>query len=83
LKEKLLKNRKLVDTIILILVGCFLCIPLLSSNTNVYADDGIQHIARAFGTLNSITEANRNNKEDYVSLMNKNIELFQKELYKK
>jgi len=33
--------------------------------------------------LNSITEANRNNKEDYVSLMNKNIELFQKELYKK
>ena len=56
MKEKLLKNRKLVDTIILILVGCFLCIPLLSSNTNVYADDGIQHIARAFGTLNSIAE---------------------------
>ena len=56
MKEKLLKNIKLLDKIILILVGFFLCIPLLSSNTNVYADDGIQHIARAFGTLNSIAE---------------------------
>ncbi len=56
MKEKILKNRNLVDTIILVLVGFLLCIPLLSSNINIYADDGIQHIARAFGTLKSIIE---------------------------
>lgn len=56
MKEKILKNRKLVDIVILILVGFLLCIPLLKSDINVYADDGIQHIARAFGTLNSIIQ---------------------------
>ncbi len=56
MKEKILKNRKLVDTIILILVGFLLCIPLLDSKLNVYADDGIQHISRAFGTFNTIIE---------------------------
>lgn len=56
MKEKILKNRKIVDTLILIFIGCFLCIPLLNSNINVYTDDGIQHIARAFGTMNSLKE---------------------------
>lgn len=56
MKEKILKNRKLIDILILILVGCFLCIPLLNHNINVYYDDGIQHIARAFGTMNSLKE---------------------------
>lgn len=56
MKEKILKNRKLVDTLVLILVGIFLCIPLLNSKLNVYYDDGIQHIARAFGTMSSLKE---------------------------
>lgn len=56
MKEKILKNRKLVDIFILILIGGFLCIPLLNPNIDVYRDDGIQHIARAFGTMNSIKE---------------------------
>lgn len=56
MKDKILKNRNLIDVIILILVGWFLCIPLLKSDLNVYYDDGIQHIARAFGTLESIKE---------------------------
>lgn len=56
MKEKILKNKKLIDYIILIIVGCILCIPLLKSNINVYSDDGIQHISRAFGTLLSIKQ---------------------------
>ena len=56
MKEKFLENRKLINIIILILVGAILSIPLLDSKLNVYYDDGIQHIARAFGTYASITE---------------------------
>ncbi len=56
MKEKILKNRKIIDYLILIIVGCILCIPLLNSNTDIYSDDGIQHIARAFGTLSSIKQ---------------------------
>lgn len=56
MKEKILENRKLIDIVILILVGCILCIPLLNSSVNVYYDDGIQHIARAYGTYISIIE---------------------------
>ena len=54
MKEKLLKNRKLIDVIIIILVGVLVGIPLLSKNLDVYIDDGVQHIARAYGTLESI-----------------------------
>ena len=50
MKDKILKNRNLIDILILVLVGLFLCIPLLNSNLDIYYDDGIQHIARAFGT---------------------------------
>lgn len=56
MKEKILKNKKIIDYIILIIVGCILCIPLLNSKIDVYSDDGIQHIARAFGTWTSIKQ---------------------------
>ena len=56
LKEKFLKNKKTINYIILIIVGCILCIPLLNSQIDVYSDDGIQHIARAFGTWTSIKQ---------------------------
>ena len=56
MKEKIIKNRKLIDSFIIILVACFLSLPLLKSNLDVYYDDGIQHIARAYGTLESIKE---------------------------
>lgn len=56
MKERILKNKKIIDYIILIIVACILCIPLLQSNIDVYADDGIQHIARAFGTASSIKQ---------------------------
>ncbi len=56
MKEKFLKNKKTINYIILIIVGCILCIPLLNSQIDVYSDDGIQHIARAFGTWTSIKQ---------------------------
>lgn len=56
MKEKILKNKKIIDYIILIIVGCVLCIPLINYKVDVYSDDGIQHIARAFGTLSSIKQ---------------------------
>ena len=54
MKDKLLANRNLIDTIILIIVGLILGLPLLNSYLNVYIDDGIQHIARASGTYFSM-----------------------------
>lgn len=54
MKDKILKNRKIIDVLILILVGFIVGLPLFNSNINVYFDDGIQHIARAYGTWNSI-----------------------------
>lgn len=54
MKEKLLKNRKLIDVFIIVLVGILIGIPLFSKYLDVYVDDGIQHIARAYGTIESI-----------------------------
>ena len=56
MKEKALKYRNLIDILIIILVACFLGIPLFNSSLNVYLDDGIQHIARAYGTSISLKE---------------------------
>lgn len=56
--KKLLKNRKLIDIIIIVIVASFLMLPLLILDVNVYADDGIQHIARAYGTYLSFKEGN-------------------------
>lgn len=57
MKEKILKNRKLLDTIIIIFVAAILGMQLLKSSLDVYYDDGVQHIGRAFGTLASIKES--------------------------
>ncbi len=48
MKDKILKNKKIIDYIIIIVVACILGIPLLNSSLDVYIDDGIQHIARAY-----------------------------------
>ena len=56
MKEKALKYRNLIDILIILLVACFLGIPLFNSSLNVYLDDGIQHIARAYGTSISLKE---------------------------
>ena len=56
MKEKILKNRNLIDVLVIAIVALLIGIPLLSSKINIYYDDGIQHIARAFGTCESIKE---------------------------
>lgn len=56
MKEKILKNRKIIDIVIIIVVAMILGMPLLNSGVDVYLDDGIQHIARAYGTYGAIKE---------------------------
>lgn len=49
-------NRKLIDIIIIMIITLFLSIPLFYSKLDVYRDDGIQHIARAYGTYESLKD---------------------------
>lgn len=56
MKEKILRNRNLIDFLIIIFVVILIGIPLLNSKLDVYFDDGIQHIARAYGTEEAIKE---------------------------
>ena len=50
------KKNKIINIVILFIVTLILSIPLFYSKLNVYQDDGIQHIARAYGTFNSMKE---------------------------
>lgn len=58
MKELMQRKRKLIDIIVIVLVAMVLSLPLLKSNVNVYTDDGIQHIARAYGTYLSLKDGN-------------------------
>ena len=49
-------SRNKVNIIILAIVTLFLCMPMFYSKLNVYQDDGIQHIARAYGTKESLKD---------------------------
>ncbi len=50
-----MKNR-IKDYIIILLFAGLISIPLMNSDFNIYADDGIQHIARLMGTSQAISE---------------------------
>lgn len=56
MKGKILKNRNLIDFVVIIFVALLIGLPLLSSKLDVYCDDGIQHIARAYGTAEALKE---------------------------
>ncbi len=56
MKEKILRNKNLIVVLVLIAVGLAIGLPLMKSNIDVYFDDGIQHIARAFGTFSAVKE---------------------------
>lgn len=59
MKEKLVKiskNKDFINRMIIVFVALILALPMCSSKLNVYFDDGIQHIARAYGTFQSIKE---------------------------
>ena len=51
---KLIKNKNFINILILILVASIICLPMLSKHLLVYHDDGIQHIARSYGTFYAI-----------------------------
>lgn len=54
--KRILTNREFIDYMIIIIVACILSIPIYNNKLDVYFDDGIQHIARAYGTLATIKE---------------------------
>lgn len=63
LKENLkglFKKRNIIDIVIILIFVSIVSIPLMNDKLNVYYDDGIQHISRAFGTLESIKNGNFN-----------------------
>ena len=69
MKEKLqnlIKNRNTIDFLLIIVLAIILFIPTFNKNLDVYIDDGIQHIARAYGTLEAIrfTEDNFSKKKN-------------------
>lgn len=45
-----------IDYFIIFIVSLILAIPMLNQKLDVYTDDGIQHIARAFGTFETIKD---------------------------
>ena len=55
---KFLKNKNLINILILILLAIIICLPMLSKHLYVYYDDGIQHIARAYGSFYAIEKGN-------------------------
>lgn len=59
MKEKIkniLKNESVRCVSVLIIIALIMCIPMLSNHLDVYYDDGIQHISRAYGSY----EASKN-----------------------
>ncbi|MBR2289522.1 MAG: hypothetical protein IJ867_02675 [Clostridia bacterium] len=53
MKEKL---KNLRSGIVILVVAVLVCIPLFWKNWNYYYDDGIQHIARGFLTMEAINK---------------------------
>ena len=49
-------KKKLIDYAIILIFAIVISIPMLSQDFNIYVDDGIQHIARLMGTMQSIEE---------------------------
>lgn len=49
--KKLLNNLRVQQSLGLLLISIIVCLPLLYSKFNIYADDGIQHICRLIGTF--------------------------------
>ena len=49
-------KEKIKDYLIILIFTLLVSFPLVSSNIDVYVDDGIQHIARLMGTFQSIVD---------------------------
>lgn len=54
--KKILKNESFRCIALLIIIALIMCVPMLKNNLSIYADDGIQHISRAFGTFEAMKD---------------------------
>ena len=54
--KNIFKNENFRCVLVLIVIALIMCAPMLKNNLDVYADDGIQHIARAYGTYEAIKD---------------------------
>ena len=58
IKKIVLEKRNIIDIILIFIIVSIISIPLLNNRLNIYYDDGIQHISRAYGTYESIKNGN-------------------------
>ena len=65
--KKMLDKRNVIDFVILFIITIIISIPLFSNKLDVYCDDGIQHISRAYGTAKSMQEGNYNIITDFAN----------------
>ena len=54
--KRVIKETEYPYYVCIIIVALILAIPIFNKNLNIYYEDGIQHIARAFGTISSFKE---------------------------
>ena len=54
--KNILKKDNTKNILILLIVSAFICIPLINKNIDIFYDDGVQHICRLIGTMQSIEE---------------------------
>lgn len=54
--KNILKKDNTKNILILLIVSAFICIPLINKNIDISYDDGVQHICRLIGTMQSIQE---------------------------
>lgn len=55
-QKKIFHNENTKNILILFMITAFICIPLLNPKLNIAYDDGVQHICRLMGTMQSIQE---------------------------
>lgn len=55
------ENRIVVDILAIFLVTLILIIPMFDKNTDIYLDDGSQHLMRAWGSYNSLKQNGSSN----------------------
>lgn len=54
--QKIKENRRIADSILILIVAILLSTPLLNEKINVYCEDGRQHLTRAYHTYQSILQ---------------------------
>lgn len=54
--KKVLKNKKVISYLAIFFISILICVPLFSKYIDISRDDGIQHICRLIGTVNSFKQ---------------------------